>query len=404
MIDKKKLKMAVVVSHPIQHFCPQYVSFNKNKEVNFKVFFGSTLGLTTYVDPNFKTEVSWGNLYLDQFDHMFLNGENAIPSTANLDAVSLENELSKYNPDIVIIYGYFQKLQRRAHHWATTNKRKLAYISDSELRHKRNPLKEYFKYFFIKRYFSKITYFLSIGDANEIFYKKYGVKNSQIIRMHFPIDIKLYEKSFEQRDVLRKKIRELLDIKENEIVVSVVGKLVSWKNQDHIIDAIKLLENEGIYMQLFIVGSGEMMESWKKKAIKLKYSKVYFTGFVKIEELPAYYAASDLYVHPALIEPHSIAISEAIYMGCPIIISDRCGSYGPSDDVQEGKNGYVFEFGNIPQLAEKLKILVKDLSIKKKFSTYSHKTALNIQKIAHYEILKNLIAAVSNSLSATEIA
>ncbi len=390
-----KNKIAVVVSHPIQHFCPQYASFSENKGVDVKVFFGSALGLKKYIDPNFKTEISWSNLYLDQFNHIFLNGKKVIPSNSNLDALTLEKELSEFNPQIVIIYGYFQKLQRRAHRWATTKKRKLAYISDSELRHKRNPFKELFKYFFIKRYFSQINYFLSVGDANEIFYRKYGLKNDRLIRMHFPIDLNLYEKSFIKRDLLRRKIREQHDIKENEIVVSVVGKLVQWKNQDHIIKAMKLLENQGKYMHLFIVGSGEMMESWKKIAIELKYSKVYFTGFVKTEELPNYYAASDLYVHPASVEPHSIAVSEAIYMGCPIIISDRCGSYGPNDDVQEGKNGFVYSFGNINQLSQKMAVLAINSDLRKSFGIYSHQISKSFQLCSHYEMLKELSSKLS---------
>ena len=45
-----KLKIAIVVSHPIQHFCPQYVSFAKNKDIELKVFFGSALGHKKYTD------------------------------------------------------------------------------------------------------------------------------------------------------------------------------------------------------------------------------------------------------------------------------------------------------------------------------------------------------------------
>ena len=47
---------------------------------------------------------------------------------------------------------------------------------------------------------------------------------------------------------------------------------------------------------------------------------------------------------------HSLSISEAIYMGCPVIISDKCGSYGETDDVQVNKNGFVFECENVVQL------------------------------------------------------
>jgi glycosyltransferase involved in cell wall biosynthesis len=117
--------------------------------------------------------------------------------------------------------------------------------------------------------------------------------------MHYPIDFEAYISSFSQKDTLRKKLREQYNISGNEIVLSVVGKLVPWKNQDHIIDALILLEKEYIYMHLFIIGSGEMEEVWKKKAAALKKSKVHFTGFVNIDGLPAYYAATNVYVHPA---------------------------------------------------------------------------------------------------------
>ncbi len=89
----KTPRIAIVVSHPIQHFCPQYVSFAKNKNVSLKVFFGSALGYKKYVDVNFKQEISWGNLNLDKFDHIFLNGDAVLQSDKKLDALSLDKEL-----------------------------------------------------------------------------------------------------------------------------------------------------------------------------------------------------------------------------------------------------------------------------------------------------------------------
>ena len=389
-MDSKK-RIALIVSHPIQHFCPQYVSFATNKNVTFKVFFGSALGLKKYYDPNFKKEISWNNLNLDQFDHCFLNGELALPSDAKLDAPSLDNELKLFRPNLLIIYGYFQKLQRRAHRWALLNNVKLAYISDSELRHRRNRWKEFIKYFFIKNYFSKIDYFLSVGDANEEFYQHYGVDRNKLIRMHFPIDLPQFEVGFAERTSLRSQIRERYHINENQLVLSVVGKLVPWKNQDHIIDAMQVLEREGIYVCLFILGSGEMLETWRVKSELLKNSVVHFTGFVSPENLPAYYAATDIYVHPASIEPHSIAVSEAIYMGCPIVISDRCGSYGESDDVLEGKNGLVYEFGNIQKMANAIKRLIQIDNNRATFSQMSHQIGVKHQFISHFKSIEEIV-------------
>lgn len=389
-----KLKIAIVISHPIQHFCPQYVSFAENKDIECKVFFASSLGYKKYVDLNFKKEISWSNLNLDQFDHHFLNGDALIQPDKNLDAITLEKELNNYKPALIFTYGYFQKLQRRTYRWAVKNKIPLAFISDSELRHKRNALKELMKSVYLRRYFSKIDYFLSVGNANEEYYQKYGVPAEKIIRMHYPIDFAAYKNSHLQKEALRNKIRRQYNIGENEVAISVVGKLVKWKNQDHIIEAMKLLEREGIYLHLFILGSGEMKENWEQKAKELKNSKVYFTGFVNIEELPSYYAASDMYIHPASVEPHSVAISEAIIMGCPVILSNRCGSYGKGDDVQEGKNGFVFEFGNITDLAQKMKTLTADENMRKEFGNYSHKIAIEFQNTSHYGVVEKLVERI----------
>ncbi len=391
MAAKSKLRIAIVISHPIQHFCPQYVNFSQNGNVEVKVFFASMLGLQKYTDVNFRKEISWGNLHLDQFDHLFLNGNKVLQPDKNLDAPSLGRELDNFQPGLVIIYGNFQKLQRRAKRWAVKNGIRTAYISDSELLHERNTVKELFKRIYLRNYFSDINYFLTLGNWNEDFYKKYGVPEEKLLGMHHPIDFARYQESYLQIDLLRKNIRGKYGISENEIILSVVGKLVEWKNQDHIIDAMKLLENEGVYLTLFILGSGKKKTCWQEKSKELKKSKVFFPGFVKIEELPSYYAASDIYVHPASVEPHSVAVSEAIMMGCPVILSDKCGSYGDEDDVQEGMNGYVFEFGNIKDLAEKIKQLAMNDKRRKAFADYSHNIAVSFQQKSHFGIIETLV-------------
>jgi glycosyltransferase involved in cell wall biosynthesis len=387
-------RIAIIVSHPIQHFCPQYSSFSKNNQVAIKVFFASALGHRKYYDSNFKQEVSWGNLYLDQFDHHFLNGEESVPVSRKLDAPSLDLELSLFNPDLLVLYGYYQRFQRRAYRWALRNGVKLAYISDSEMRQRKNPIKEFFKKIYIRNYFSKIHFFLSVGNANEEYYQSCGVAKEKIIRMHFPIDVQSYEGKYVLRESLRREIRQQYGIGEDELVLSVVGKLVLWKSQDHIIDAMVNLEQQSIYGHLFIIGSGEMQERWEQKASLLKRSKVHFTGFVSPEELPSYYAATDIYVHPAMIEPHSIAISESIYMGCSVILSDRCGSYGESDDVQEGKNGFIYLYANIHSLSLKIKQLWLDHGMRISFSKHSLLIAHEFQRIAHFDVLNNLIEQI----------
>jgi glycosyltransferase involved in cell wall biosynthesis len=386
--QKLNMKIAVVVSHPIQHFCPQYVSWAEIPGVELQVFFASMLGLKKYVDPNFKQEISWSNLQIDRFNHIFLNGEKIIVPDKNLDAPGLDRALTEFSPQVVIGYGYYQRLQRRAYSWARKNKVPVAYISDSEMRQKRSIWKALLKYPFLRWYFSKIDFFLTVGNANESFYLYYGVPSDKFIRMHFPIDIASYSESYKKRIELRKKIRSLFDIAKDEIVLCVVGKLVQWKSQSHIIQALTKLEKGNIKYRLFVLGSGPDLDKLKDEASALSTGTIIFPGFVDIAELPAYYAATDIYVHPAEIEPHSIAISEAIYMGCPVVISDRCGSYGESDDVEEHKNGVVFPYGNIDSLAQQIALLASNDGIRQIYSEVSHQLAVEFQHRAHHAAIR----------------
>jgi glycosyltransferase involved in cell wall biosynthesis len=389
--------VAIIVSHPIQHFCPQYISFTKMKGVEVKLFFASMLGYKKYVDKNFGQEISWNNLRLEEFNHKFLNGEQVLPSTKELDAPSVTEELDSFNPDAIITYGHFQKVQRRAHQWAKINNVPIVYITDSENRQRRKWYKRLAKFFLLRQYYNKVNYFFTVGDANEAYFKLYGVPEKKFIRMHYPIDVDVYADAYQNKAALRNKIREQYGIPENDFAIAVVGKLVTWKNQEHLIDLLIDLESKGHKAHAFILGSGKTLDSLKQKAEQLKVNKVHFTGFVDPLELPSYYAAIDAYVHPASIEPHSLAISEAIYMGCPVILSNTCGSYGDTDDVQVNKNGFVYNFGDIAELSEKVVKLLNDRQLLQHFGDHSRKISLNFQQRAHKQSMLDLISKVNKA-------
>ena len=391
----KRSRIAIVVSHPIQHFCPQYVSYAQLDFCEIKVFFGSPMGFKKYLDKSFGKEIAWSNLGLENFDHVFLN-EDVLPADRNLDSVILESELDAYAPDILITYGYFQKLQQRAQAWAAKNKVPVAFISDSELKRERPLVTELLKRFYVRNKFRKISYFLSVGDANESYYRQYGVKDRQLIRTSFPIDIKVFEEAYQDKEMHKASVRAKYKIEEDTIVLSVVGKIEAFKRQQDIIMALKNNELLGKKIALMIIGTGPNTNSLEALAEDIQNCQIIFTGFVSPAELPAYYAATDIYVHPSEKDAHSLSISEAIYMGCPVLVSDRCGSYGPSDDVQEGKNGFVFECGNIDELRRQLNYLVKEPGLVENFSGWSRFIGKNNQVLAHFAGIKSLVDIVAS--------
>ena len=134
----------------------------------------------------------------------------------------------------------------------------------------------------------------------------------------------------------------------------------------------------------------------EKEILNSSNIRVEFAGFVDPVELPKYYAASDLYIHPSKVDPHPLAISEAIYMDCPIIVSDRCGSYGENDDVQNGKNGFIYKWGDIYGLSELIERFAKNKGLRITFGEVSHKIAVESQEKAHLSGFKK--ALLENNL------
>jgi len=394
-----KPKIAIVVSHPIQHFVHLYASFAKNEKIDIKVFFASKLGVEPYFDSQFGKEIKWDSLRLNEFNHEFLNKSKIIKTSPNLDAPELNKKLDEYNPDFIYQYGYLQKVQRRACKWAFNKNVPIIHISDSELRHTRKLHNKIIKRLFLPSFYSKISVFFTVGDANEAYYRHYGVKDYKFIRTGFSIDVDLYEKKYREESNLNKQIRQKYNIPEDNIVCSVVGKLVSWKSQNHIIKAIKLLEKNTQKLTVMIIGSGEkeLVLKWKKEADNILKNKIIFTGFVNSEELPAYYAATDIYIHPASREAHSLAISEAAYMKTSIILSDKCGSYGSSDDLRVGENGFVYKFGDINRLAELIYTLSLNNELRKKLSVRSREIVIENQKRAYRTSIDSLINIFINT-------
>jgi glycosyltransferase involved in cell wall biosynthesis len=385
-------RVAIVVSHPIQHFCPLYAAWYRSDAWETHVFFGSRAGLEPYHDINFGERISWRGLGLERFAHTFLNGENVIPVDWALDASSLEHHLEAFRPTAILSYGYSQRLQRRAQVWAFRNRSQIIFFSDSELRHRRPAWKQGLKRLWLPGLMKRVDTFVVTGNANEEYYRSYGVSPDKFVKGSYPIDRQLFGQACDARDELRRRTRERLGIPLAAFVVAMVGKLVPWKRQFDVVEAVANLRTQNAVA--LIVGSGAMREPWEQRARRVLGSRAVFTGFVPADCLPEYYAAADVYVHASEREPHSVAVSEAIYMGLPVVVSDRCGSYGSDDDVRPGTNGFVYQCGNTKELSSIIGWLICRPALVKALSIASRDIAWRQQAITYDELPRALSSRV----------
>jgi glycosyltransferase involved in cell wall biosynthesis len=383
------MRLAVVVSHPIQHFCPQYNSWAKSGFCELKVIFETDLGLKPFVDPGFGKQIKWDALRLN-FDHVFLR---KLDEAEKRTSRSLQTELRVFKPDAVLHYGYMKEISLNALQWAKANGTKALGFSDAE-NHSFRPLwKRLLKYFPIKSYLKQLDLILTTGDANEAYYRKYGACDLQFLRCPYPIDMSYLDQVWDSRHLYRKRIREGYNITDSSLVLSCVGKLVNKKRQADLIACVSILEKYFPDIVAFVIGSGPDRADLEKRARSLLTGKVIFTDFIQPEEMFEILCATDVYVHASSLEPHSVAVSEAVFLGCPVVISDKCGSYGPTDDVQSGMNGFVYPCGNIQNMADNIRVIASCPELKERFSTHSREHGVRSQRLSHHDALGGISAA-----------
>ncbi|HYA78052.1 MAG TPA: glycosyltransferase family 4 protein [Verrucomicrobiae bacterium] len=119
-----------------------------------------------------------------------------------------------------------------------------------------------------------------------------------------------------------KRIRGKYGIKENELMILFLGRLVGVKGVDKLIMAMPHILTKIPNARLVIVGVGDLQEYLTNltRTIRLdEYVKFCF-DFIQEEERILHYAACDLAVFPSFYEPFGIVALEAMSMEKPVVV------------------------------------------------------------------------------------
>jgi phosphatidyl-myo-inositol dimannoside synthase len=148
-------------------------------------------------------------------------------------------------------------------------------------------------------------------------------------------------------------------------VIVCVSRLVPRKGQDMLIHALPEVRRRVPGAALLLVSGGPYRKKLERLAAERRVaSDVIFTGSVPWAELPAHYAAGDVYAMPCRtraagldVEGLGIVYLEASATGLPVVGGD---SGGAPDAVLEGETGYVVGGRDVAALADRLTGLLSD--------------------------------------------
>ncbi|AGL15423.1 glycosyltransferase family 4 protein [Actinoplanes sp. N902-109] len=148
-------------------------------------------------------------------------------------------------------------------------------------------------------------------------------------------------------------------------VVVCVSRLVPRKGQDMLIRALPLIRRRVPGAALLVVGGGPYRKKLQALARAERVENdVVFTGSVPWSELPAHYAAGDVYAMPCRtrgggldVEGLGIVYLEASATGLPVVAGD---SGGAPDAVLEGATGHVVDGRDVRAIAGRVGDLLAD--------------------------------------------
>lgn len=193
------------------------------------------------------------------------------------------------------------------------------------------------------------------------------------------------------KDSKRKEFRKKWNLKENEIAIGIIGRLVPIKNHKFFIDAIQeVLKNSKVSIRAFIVGDGEEKQNIinyiknKNLDFSLNYNPATFHLTSWIKEIDRVNSGMDIICLTSLNEGTPVSLIEAQASGKPIV-STKTG--GIENIVLENKTALLSEKNDLHNFSKNLLSLINDSNKRKLFSKFG----LEKSKDFHYEQLVNNI-------------
>ncbi|HYV91707.1 MAG TPA: glycosyltransferase [Chitinophagales bacterium] len=188
----------------------------------------------------------------------------------------------------------------------------------------------------------------------------------EIIPLGF--DLRKFSEDVEAK---RKKFRDHYLVADDEIVISIVGRLVPVKNHKLFLHALKnVISQTQKKVRAFIVGDGEdrlAIESLSRSLQidfadflhEKKKATLTFTSWLK--DVDEVYAGSEIVALTSLNEGTPVSIIEALAAGKPVVTTDVGGI---SDIMVNEKNGFIVNSNAQDAFTDALLKLVEDTALR----------------------------------------
>lgn len=157
-----------------------------------------------------------------------------------------------------------------------------------------------------------------------------------------------------------------------------VSRLTAQKALEISVDAMKLLKDAGVKARWYVLGEGDQRPFLENRIHQLGLQREFILVGAADNPYP-WFAQTDLYVHCSRFEGKSIAIQEAMILGCPTVVSDCSGN---REQLEDGITGRLCPL-SAQAIADTVRKLLDDPAQRKRLGQEASRQCLNQQTELH---------------------
>ncbi|MBK0378190.1 glycosyltransferase family 4 protein [Mucilaginibacter segetis] len=351
-------KLAIITTHPIQYYAPIFQLLHGRKNIEVIVFYTWGSASLKKHDPGFEKEVEWDTPVLEGYPYKWVKNTSRKPGSHNFMGIinpDLINDINNWCPDVLLVFGwsYYSHLKVLRYF---KNKLPVFFRGDSTLLDEKPGIKSIFKSVLLKWIYKHVNNAFYCGTNNKAYFKKYGLKDEQLIFAPHAID---NERFYKTDTIKSQDIRSKLHITGNDILILFAGKFIEKKDPTLLLHAFHKLNKPNCH--LLFAGNGPLEASLKAKAEGNR--NIHFLNFQNQQNMPALYHACDLFCLPSKGpgESWGLTVNEAMACNKAILVSDKVGC--AIDLVKPELNGFIFKSSDENNLLKYLQSLTRSKNI-----------------------------------------
>lgn len=355
----KRVRLAIIISHPIQYYAPLYQRLASRTDLQVKVFFTWHAGEKAIEDHGFRRPVAWDIPLTQGYDWESVPNAAADPGTHHFFGLrnpTLIQRVRAWNPDAVHISGWAWYSHLTALRAFSKIGLPTLFRGDSHLLDPvRNGPRWWLKRAILRHVFRWPSMFLTVGSANRAYYETFGVDADRLFLCPHSIDVRRFAEPNDDFERRAAEWRDRLGIDRNRTVLLFAGKFEPKKRPVDLMRAVRTIQNSSVV--LVMVGNGELEPEVKAIAAS-DPERFRVLPFQNQSRMPLVYRLGDVLVLPSLYgETWGLAVNEAMACGRPVVISDRVGC---GYDVVDPSCGRILKANDSTGLALALSDLAAD--------------------------------------------